>query len=136
MKKLIMSCIVFGLLALLLAACGGGGSSGSSNSGSSNSGSSSAATVHLGSSNFVQSSVTVQKGQSLTMIDDVSVVHIIKNGSWVNGNPEPKQETGAPTVDVQFNGNDTHTVGPFNTAGTFHLYCTVHPGMNLTVTVS
>lgn len=130
MKKLIMSFIVFGLLALLLAACGGGGSSGNSNSGSS-----SAATVHLGASNFVQSSVTVQKGQSLTMIDDVAVVHIIKNGSWVNGNPELKQETGAPTVDVQFNGNDTQTVGPFNTAGTFHLYCTVHPGMNLTVIV-
>ena len=27
------------------------------------------------------------------------------------------------------------TIGPFNTAGTFHLYCTVHQGMNLTVIV-
>jgi plastocyanin len=26
-------------------------------------------------------------------------------------------------------------VGPFNTAGTFHLYCSVHLNMNLTVIV-
>jgi len=131
MKKLIVLCVVTGLLAMLLAACGG-----SSSVNSSSSGNSSSPIVHLGASNFDQSSITIQKGQSLTLTDDTAAVHILANGSWVNGAPQPKQEPGAPTVNnVQFNGNDSHTVGPFNTPGTYHLYCTVHPGMNLTVIV-
>ncbi len=27
------------------------------------------------------------------------------------------------------------TVGPFLTSGTYHSYCTVHPGMSLTILV-
>ncbi len=47
------------------------------------------------------------------------------------------QENGAPVVNnMQFSGSDgSQTIGPFNTIGTFHLYCSVHPGMNLTVIV-
>ncbi|MFL5589441.1 MAG: hypothetical protein ACJ8DI_17580 [Ktedonobacteraceae bacterium] len=124
MKKLLAAFILFGLVTVLLAACGGsGGGGGGSND------------VHLGASNFVQSSVTLSKGSSLNLIDDTSVVHIIQNGSWVNGTPRPTTEPGAPTVHQQFNGNDSHTVGPFNTAGTYHLYCTIHQNMNLTVIV-
>jgi plastocyanin len=132
MKKVLASFVLVGVLALLFAACSSGTSS-SSTGGSSNT--STANTVHLGASNFDQSSVTISKGSSLTLIDDVDVVHIINNGSWVNGVAKPAKEAGAPTVNVTFNGNDTHTIGPFNTAGTYHLYCTVHPGMNLTVIV-
>lgn len=106
----------------------------SNSSGGSTTGSGST-TVHLGPANFKESSVTISKGSSLTLVDDVSVLHIIKNGSWVNGNQVPKQEAGAPTVNVTFNGNDTHTIGPFNTAGTFHIFCTIHPNMNLTIIV-
>jgi plastocyanin len=71
----------------------------------------------------------------LTLIDDSSAQHIIKNGTWNGNTPQPKNEPGAPTVDVTLNGNDSATIGPFNTAGTFQLYCTIHPGMNLTVNV-
>lgn len=105
-----------------------------SNSGGSTAGSGST-TVHLEAVNFKQPSVTIPKGSSLTLVDDDAVVHILKNGSWVNGNQVPKQEPGAPTVNVTFNGNDTHTIGPFNTAGTFHIFCTIHPNMNLTIIV-
>ncbi len=104
MKKLLAALILLGLVTVLLAACGGSG--GGTND------------VHLGTSNFVQSSVTISKGSSLNLIDDTSVVHIIQNGSWVNGTPRPTAEPGAPTVNQQFNGNDNHMVGPFNTAGT------------------
>jgi len=121
MKKLLAALILLGLVTVLLAACGGSG--GGTND------------VHLGTSNFVQSSVTLSKGSSLNLIDDTSVVHIIQNGSWVNGTPRPTAEPGAPTVNQQFNGNDNHMVGPFNTAGTYHLYCTIHQNMNLTVIV-
>ena len=125
MKKLLIAFISLGLVTVLFVACGGSGGGGGGGS----------TDVHLGASNFVQSSVTTSKGSSLNMIDDTGSVHIIQNGSWVNGTPRPAKEPGAPTVQVQFNGNDSHTVGPFNTAGTYHLYCTIHPNMNLTVTV-
>lgn len=93
------------------------------------------ATVHLTDQNFAQSSVTVGKGHTLTLIDDAAVAHSISNGSWVSGNAQPAQEAGAPTVNAQFSGHDTHVVGPFNTTGTFHIFCSIHQGMNLTITV-
>jgi plastocyanin len=91
--------------------------------------------VDMGGASFLQSSVNVPKGDSLNLIDTAASPHTITNGSWVNGVQKPAKEPGAPTVFMQFNGNDSGTVGPFNTAGTFHLYCTIHQGMNLTVVV-
>lgn len=91
--------------------------------------------VHMGVSNFAQSSVTVPKGSKLLLVDDGSFTHILSNGMWVNNTPHPAIEAGAPSVgNVQVNGNSVE-IGPFNTAGTFHIYCTIHPGMNLTVIV-
>jgi plastocyanin len=91
--------------------------------------------VHLGVSNFEQSSVTISKGSKLLLIDDGHFPHILQNGSWDNNSPHPSREPGAPIVqDVDVNGNSVE-IGPFNTAGTFHLYCTIHPGMNLTIIV-
>ena len=94
-------------------------------------------TVHMGQSNFLQSSVALQKGEMLILHDDVNSMHIITNGSWVNDVSRPATESGAPNVMQTYSSAGQSTpVGPFNTAGTFHLYCTVHPGMNLTVTVA
>jgi plastocyanin len=91
--------------------------------------------AHMSGASFVQSSVNIKKGDSLTLIDDVAAQHIIKNGTWDGNTPKPAAESGAPSVDVTLNGNDSATIGPFNTAGTYKLYCTIHPGMNLTVNV-
>jgi plastocyanin len=136
-----VSLVLLAIGSVLLVACQRPGVSGVAN-GSSSSGSSGSSasapsipTVHMNDTNFVQSSVTIPKGSQLELVDDAAVIHIIMNGSWVNGAAQPKIEPGAPTVSQQFTGNDTHDVGPFNTAGTFHLYCTVHTGMNLTVIV-
>ncbi len=137
MKKFALLFVLVSLAAALLAACGGNGSPGSCNS-SSSSGSSSGSTptVHMCGNNFAQSSITISKGQSLTLVDDSSTGHSIANGSWVNGSAQPKQEPGAPAVNnLQINGNTSQTIGPFTTAGTYHLYCTWHPGMNLTVII-
>ena len=92
-------------------------------------------TVHMDATNFVKSSVTIPKGSSLTLVDDVAVPHIIQNGTWNNGTAQPKQEAGAPKVDASLNGSDTKQIGPFTTVGTFQMYCTIHQGMNLTVIV-
>jgi hypothetical protein len=91
--------------------------------------------VHMEAGNFAQSSVTIAKGSKLLLIDDGNILHILRNGSWVNGQPHAAVELGAPVVNnVQVNGNSVE-IGPFNTAGTFHIYCTVHQGMNLTIIV-
>ncbi len=93
--------------------------------------------VHMDASTFAQSSITIKKGQSLTIVNDVSAIHIIENGTWDNnGTQRANVEPGAPKVDAQINGGESKTFGPFNTAGTFQLYCPIHPGMNLTVIVS
>jgi plastocyanin len=112
----------------------GGGTAGGTGGGGQGSAASSA-TVHLGDTNFLQNSVTISKGGSVTLVDDSSVIHIIQNGTWDNGTAKPAKEPGAPTVQVSFQGKDSHDIGPFPTAGTFHVYCTVHTGMNLTITV-
>jgi plastocyanin len=138
-RQLRVLAIIVGSLALgsiLLAACTRPGSPVASTTPSSSSGGGGSTTVQMGLTNFLQSSITIPKGAMLTLVDTQAVVHIIQNGSWVNGTAKPAKEAGAPTVNQNFSGNDTHTVGPFNTAGTYHLYCTIHTGMNLTVIVS
>jgi hypothetical protein len=91
--------------------------------------------VHMGISNFAQSSVTIPKGSKLMLIDDGSYPHILSNGTWENNTHHPATEVGAPAVqNLQVNGNSVE-IGPFNTSGTFHIYCTIHPGMNLAVIV-
>ncbi|MBV9691349.1 MAG: hypothetical protein JO202_16740 [Ktedonobacteraceae bacterium] len=92
--------------------------------------------VHMNATNFVQPSITIKKGESITLIDDAQDSHIIASGTWENGTAKPQDELGAPQVqDLQVSGSDQAAIGPFTTAGTFHFYCTVHPGMSLTVVV-
>src|SRR5579863_2405573 len=125
-KKILVGLVLFGILTTMIAACGIYDESNVPTG----------PTVHMGAANFLQPSITISKGQSINMIDDVAVAHTIKNGTWNGNNMELKAEAGAPTVNVNFNGNDSNSVGPFNTSGTFKLLCTIHQGMNLTVTVS
>ena len=92
-------------------------------------------TVHMGVNSFLQSSVTVPKGSKLLLVDNGSFLHILANGSWQNDTPKPANEAGAPAVNnVQVTGGSIE-IGPFNTTGTYHIYCSVHPGMELTVIV-
>ena len=123
-KKMLIGLALFGLLTILLSACGIKDLS-----------TASGPSVHMNGTDFVQNSVTIQKGDMLNLIDDAASTHIIVNGSWINGTAKPAIEAGAPTVNQQYVGNDSAPIGPFNTAGTFHLYCTIHQNMNLTVIV-
>ena len=92
-------------------------------------------TVHMGIASFSQPTVTIAKGSKLKLVDDGSFVHIIANGTWDGSTSKPASEPGAPVVkDIQINGGSI-TIGPFNTVGTFSLYCTVHQGMTLKVIV-
>ncbi|MDQ2906459.1 MAG: plastocyanin/azurin family copper-binding protein [Chloroflexota bacterium] len=125
-KKLLVGLVLLSMFTLLLAACGiekpasigAGGPS-----------------VKMGTNAFLQASITVPKGKTLTLIDSAAAPHIIQNGSWVNGTAKTTTESGAPTLNMSFSGSDTQATPPFTTAGTFHIYCTIHSGMNLTVIV-
>jgi plastocyanin len=91
--------------------------------------------VQMNNTNFKQSSITIKKDQMLNLVDDVNIEHIITNGTWQGTTQVHEKKAGAPSVSKTFHGNDSSSVGPFTTAGTFQLYCTIHQGMNLTVKV-
>lgn len=132
---------VIALASILMASCARPGTTASTGGSNSNSGNGSSAggnsnEVHMTATNFAQPSVNIAKGAKLTLIDDVAVPHILENGFYdANGTPKPAKEAGAPTVNVNFAGSDTKDIGPFTTAGTYHIYCTIHLNMNLTITV-
>lgn len=126
MKRLCALLAICSVAILFLVACSSNGSD-SITSGNQ---------VHMDNTNFVQSSITIKKGESITLVADTLISHTIANGTWENGTPKPSKEAGAPVINnVSVGGNSSETIGPFTNAGTFKLYCTVHPGMNLTVVV-
>jgi len=126
LRNLAVILVLGSVIILLLGACGSASSPASTTSN----------TVHMNSTQFVQASVTIKKGESVTLVADTLTPHIIANGAWENGSPKRAKEPGAPDImDVQVNGNSSQSIGPFTTAGTFKLYCTIHAGMNLTVQV-
>ncbi len=144
-KRLLLVLLVLAVLAfssILLAACSRSGAPSASTSSKGNTPSSgnngsggNEPTVHMGPSTFVQPNVTVPKGSKLKLLDDGAYLHILQNGSWVNGAAKTATEPGAPTVNnLQVNGGSVE-IGPFTTAGTFHIYCTVHQNMNLMIIV-
>jgi len=149
LKILAMILVALALGTILLAACsrpgiagsnpGGGGATTTStpSAGGGGGGGCATGTVHMGPSNFVQSCATVSKGSKLMLVDDVQVLHIITNGMWDSSStPHPAKEPGAPVVPNVTISGGSEQIGPFNTAGTFHIFCTVHVGMNLLVHVT
>lgn len=124
-KNIAIGLALFTLFTLILSACAirdtAGGASGPS--------------VHMGGASFIQPSITIKKGDTLTIIDDAAVPHVITNGTWDNGKMVTQKEANAPAINMNFTGNDTIATPAFTTAGTYKLLCTIHGNMNLTVTV-
>lgn len=93
-------------------------------------------TSRLTGGDFLQDTITIKKGESIIFVNESTSLHIIENGEWVDGSMKKEVEAGAPTVNMNIDANADETTPPFNTAGTFKLYCPIHPGMNLTVIVA
>ena len=92
--------------------------------------------VHLTANRFAQDMVLVPKGKSLLVVNDSSVEHLLQNGAWdASGSAHPQVESGAPTLRNVDITSGSKTIGPFTTAGVYHIYCTLHPRMNLTIVV-
>ena len=137
----ILVLLAFGTVVVAACARPGTVASGSSTSVSSGespttTGSCATGTVHTLVSSFQEACVDVAKGGPLKIIPTAqSVLHILDTGSWVNGTAVPMKESGAPTVNnVQVTSSPV-SIGPFNVAGTFLIYCSIHQNMNLTVVV-
>lgn len=126
--------VLLGAIIITLTACGSAGPSSSRPIGISDK---MGNVAHMNNTKFVPSSLNIQTGQSITLIADTFVPHIIANGTWEQGTAKPAREPGAPAVtDLKIGGNESATIGPFNTTGTLLFYCTIHPGMNLAIEVS
>ena len=93
-------------------------------------------TVHMSVGNFVQDIVLVPKGSKLLLVNDTTVEHNLQNGSWTaSGTVVTTVEPGAPVLHNLDSKGGSLEIGPFTTAGIFHIYCTIHRGMNLTIVV-
>jgi hypothetical protein len=92
--KISFALLVVGLMTALLTAC----------SIKDEPGGTSSPQVHMTGFNFMQDSITIHKGETLTLVNDVVAPHHIRNGSWIGATPEPKTENGVPSVDLTFMG--------------------------------
>jgi len=95
-------------------------------------------TVKTEGGSFSVSSITIKKGSTITFVSDPNngALHILVIGQ----NAQQESEKGAPDFQgasgVRIDVGDSWTTPPWNTAGTYHVACTVHPAMNLTVIVT
>lgn len=92
--------------------------------------------VHMGRDTFLPNVVLVPKGSKLLLVADSVEHHILDYGRWdANGMPHPLVEPGAPPLHEMVMTGGSMEIGPFTTAGVYHIYCTIHRGMNLTIVV-
>jgi plastocyanin len=96
-----------------------------------------AATVALAPLAFEPAAVRIAAGSSVTMRDAPDgVPHVLANGSWEDGRAAPARLPGAPPLeDIQVGDGDTLAVGPYGEPGTYPVFCTIHPGMEMAVEV-
>jgi len=89
--------------------------------------------VGMVSMDFAKDVVVLHRGERLTLFNSSDLVHVIGPGN--NGHIASPQK-GDPILGFHLMPtNSTYTTGPWNTLGTFHLTCSVHPDMNLEVVV-
>lgn len=130
MKKVIFPVILVALLALV--GCGKpiGGHTSTPSGGGGNE-------VDMASSTFVQSAITVKAGTSVKFNDPSATggFHILCLGQdqVCKSNPQGPADLNT-SAGVTFNQGDSKSY-TFQTAGSYVVTCTVHPSMNVTITV-
>ena len=140
MKKLALAVVpMVLLLTLALGGCGKAASDGGPNStpGAGNGGGcKTTQTISLDPTDFVDKCVTVSANQTVTFDDNANGggVHIICTGSngTCKADSNAPSDLAAPGFTIQPGQTKQIT---FATPGTYKLACTVHPNMNITVTV-
>jgi plastocyanin len=140
MKKLLFALVPLALtLTLALGACGkpaAGGGPGGSSSTASGGGCTTSQTIMLTVDNFASNCYTVTANQAVTFDDPSSTggVHIICTGQDAKCDAQAGAPSDLSAPGFQIQPGQTHQV-TFATAGTYKIACTVHPAMNMTLTV-
>ncbi|HEX5439648.1 MAG TPA: plastocyanin/azurin family copper-binding protein [Ktedonobacterales bacterium] len=93
--------------------------------------------VEMGVAAFQQSSVSIKAGEAVHFVDPASGgTHIICVGEGVKCVPQDGAPADLNTADgMTFNTGDNRDI-VFPKAGTYHVVCIIHPGMEVTVNVS
>jgi plastocyanin len=92
--------------------------------------------VHMTPTTFAPNVVLAPTGSSLQIVADSSAKHILDYGRWdASGVAHPLSEPGAPPLHDMVMTGGSMELGPFTTPGVYHIYCTIHQGMNLTIVV-
>jgi len=96
-----------------------------------------AATVVLAPLAFEPAAVQIAAGSLVTMRDvPDDVPHVLANGSWEDDGPAPAAAPGAPPLeDVEVGDGRALVVGPYDEPGVHPVFCSIHPGMEMTVEV-
>ena len=114
-------------LMLLLVACGGGSDESGGDGGSSSDAGGDGNRVELTGLAFSPTELTVAAGTEVTFVNADSTQHTVTEGI-----------DGTPADDARFDedvaAGDEVTI-TFDEAGTYQVTCTLHPTMNMTVTV-
>jgi len=93
-------------------------------------------TVHMTPSTFAPNVVLAPTGSSLLIVADSSAKHILDYGRWdASGVAHPLAEPGAPALHDMVMTGGSMELGPFTAPGVYHIYCTIHQGMNVTIVV-
>ncbi len=141
MKRFAAACVAVSMLAILiLAGCGkpaaGGAPGGTGGAGGGNS---QAPQVEMDATNFVRNNATytIKTGEAINFVDPASTggIHILCFGK--NGVCDKSQTTGPKELQgngFQIDAGQTKLV-TFDTAGTYDITCSIHPIMQITVTV-
>ncbi len=118
---LLIGVVAVALALPLLAGCGGGAASNE---------------VDMGVANFRQSDITIKVGQAVHFVDPASGgTHVICVGHDLQCVPQSGAPSALNTTDgLTFNTGDTRDI-VFPTAGTYVVICTIHPNMQVVVTV-
>lgn len=92
--------------------------------------------VNLTAVDFAQSAITIKAGTAFKFVDpsDTGGLHIICTGE--NGKCQADANAPSDLADPGFtiNPGETKTV-TFDKPGTYHIACTIHPDMNMVITV-
>lgn len=96
-------------------------------------------TINMGATTFDRVTLTIKKGERLTFVDDraTGTIHILVIGSQGQAKTQAGAADFKGSTGITFQPGDSWTSPTWDTPGTYHVTCTVHPTtMNLTITVT
>jgi plastocyanin len=90
--------------------------------------------VGMISTDFSRETVTIHRGEQLTLFNSSNVIHVVGPG---RGGRVIGVERHVPMVGFRLmQTNSVYTTGRWMTPGTYYLTCSVHPDMTLKVIVT